>query len=403
METKRTTVILLVLSALLIMLLAVSCNLPNRQTDSGPLSEEALVNTAAARTIAALATELAAGHQVTVGVPTRSATATPGPETSTPAPQRSATIAPTGAQTASPGSTVVAGTASAGTDTAGTSVPCNQAAFIQDVTIPDGSYILPNSVFTKTWELKNTGSCTWNTSYAVVFAGRGSSMSGPAAQLLTSEVKPGETARVSVPLRAPNETGSYNGYWQLRSGDGKPFGTGPNATAPFYVEIQVAEEYSFAQHVCSAAWSSAAGSLPCPGADGDSKGYVLPLEDPVLESNQKEDGLGMLMAAQPVAGGYITGQFEPVMVPNDADFRATISCANGATSCYVRFKVTYKVDNGPEQLLGEWNEGYEGGVTQAIKDLDMLEGRSVTFIFTITASGDPNHAKGIWFFPRITK
>lgn len=403
METKRTTVVFLVLAALMVALLAVSCNLPNRQTDTGPLSEEALVNTAAARTIAALATELAAGHQVTVGVPTRSATATPAPQTSTPALQNSATTAPTGAQTASPGGTVVGGTAVAGTDTAGTSAPCNQAAFVSDVTIPDGSFILPNSVFTKTWELKNTGSCTWTTSYAVVFAGRGSSMSGPAAQPLTAEVKPGETARVSVPLRAPGEPGSYNGYWQLRSGDGKNFGTGPNAAAPFYVEIAVAEEYSFAQHTCSAAWSSAAGSLPCPGTEGDNKGYVLPLEDPTLENNQQQDGLAMLMAAQPVAGGTIIGQFEPVIVPNDADFRATISCANGATGCYVRFKVSYKVDNGPEQLLGEWNEGYEGGVTQAIKDLDAVEGRSVSFIFTITASGDPNHAKGIWFFPRIVK
>lgn len=387
----------------MVALLAVSCNLPNRQTETGPLSEEARVNTAAARTIAALATELAAGHQVTVGVPTRAATDTPSPNTNTPAPLNSATAAPTAAQTAAPGSTVVGGTAVSGTDTAGTSVPCNAAAFVRDVTIPDGSLILPNSVFTKTWELKNTGSCAWNTSYAVVFAGRGSSMSGPAAQLLTAEVKPGETAMVSVPLRAPNERGSYNGYWQLRSGDGKPFGTGPNAAAPFYVEIEVSETYSFAQHICSAAWTSAAGSLPCPGDQGDSKGYVLPLEDPTLENNQQEEGLGMLMAAQPVAGGYITGQFEPVIVPQASDFRATISCANGATGCYVRFKVSYKVDNGPEQLLGEWNEGYEGGVTQAVKDLDMLEGRSVTFIFTITASGDPNHARGIWFFPRITK
>lgn len=395
MKPKITAVVLLVLLALI----AAACNLPDRQVDTGPLSEDALVNTAAARTIAALATELAAGHQVTVGVPTRApATSTPRPDADTPVPQSSSTPAP--AETSRPG---VQNTADGGTAVSGTAAPCNQAAFVRDATIQDGSIILPNSVFTKTWELKNTGSCTWSTSYTVVFAGRGSSMNGPAAQPLSAEVKPGETAFVSVPLRAPNDPGTYNGYWQLRSGDGKTFGTGVNGTGLFYVEIRVAEEYSFAQHICSAKWSSGAGALPCPGTDGDSKGYALPLEDPTLENNQQQDGLGILAAVQPVSGGYITGQFEPVLVPSASDFRVTISCANGATTCYVRFKVTYKVGDGPEQLLGEWNEGHEGGVTQVIKDLDMIGNQQVSFIFTVFTSGDPNSGKGVWFFPRIVK
>ncbi len=395
MKPKHTAVVLLVLLALI----AAACNLPNRQVDPSALSEEDRVNTAAARTIAALATELAAGHQVTVGVPTRTATAAPGTSTETSVPQASSTSAAT-SSTNTPGAQI---TAADGTTVAGTNAPCNQASFVDDATIPDGSTILPNANFTKTWELKNTGSCTWSTSYAVVFAGRGSSMSGPAANPLSAEVKPGETALISVPLRAPGEFGTYSGYWQLRSGDGKTFGTGTNGTAPFYVEIRVAEEYSFAQHICSAKWSSGAGDLPCPGTAGDSKGYALPLENPTLENNQQEEGPGILAAAQPVAGGYITGQYEPVLVPPNSDFRATISCANGATNCYVRFKVTYKVGDGPEQLLGEWNEGYEGGVTQVIRDLDMVGNQAVSFIFTVTTAGDPNSGKGVWFFPRIVK
>jgi hypothetical protein len=69
----------------------------------------------------------------------------------------------------------------------------------------------------------------------------------------------------------------------------------------------------------------------------------------------------------------------------------------------VHFKVTYSVDNGAEQLLGEWNEGYEGGVTEAVKDLDMVAGRSTMFYFYVNVNGAPDQSKALWFFPRIIK
>ena len=45
-----------------------------------------------------------------------------------------------------------------------TSVPvtyCDWVAFIKDVTVPDGSAFNVNESFTKTWRLKNRGTCTW--------------------------------------------------------------------------------------------------------------------------------------------------------------------------------------------------------------------------------------------------
>ncbi len=96
---------------------------------------------------------------------------------------------------------------------------------------------------------------------------------------------------------------------------------------------------------------------------------------------QEREGPGLLVFAQPVPGGYIVGKFPPVIVPTEADFRATLRCQPGASGCFVRFRVTYRVDGGDEELLGEWNEGSEGGVTNAIKDLDMVGGRSTAFTF----------------------
>src|SRR5512134_2558781 len=46
---------------------------------------------------------------------------------------------------------------------------CDAAAFVSDVSYPDGSTVALGSTFTKIWRIRNTGTCTWNTSYALVF------------------------------------------------------------------------------------------------------------------------------------------------------------------------------------------------------------------------------------------
>ena len=46
---------------------------------------------------------------------------------------------------------------------------CDKAQFISDVSIPDGTTLQPGATFTKTWRLKNVGTCAWTTSYQLVF------------------------------------------------------------------------------------------------------------------------------------------------------------------------------------------------------------------------------------------
>ena len=46
---------------------------------------------------------------------------------------------------------------------------CDRAQFIADVTVPDGTVYAPGAGFLKTWRLKNVGTCTWSTFYAMVF------------------------------------------------------------------------------------------------------------------------------------------------------------------------------------------------------------------------------------------
>ena len=113
---------------------------------------------------------------------------------------------------------------------------CNIATFIKDVSVPDGTKFSAGESFVKTWRLKNIGSCTWTTAYAVVFVS-GEQMGGPEDLNFTQNVAPGDTVDVSINLTAPNATGDYRGNWKIRSSDGVVFGL--TTGKAFYVEITV--------------------------------------------------------------------------------------------------------------------------------------------------------------------
>jgi hypothetical protein len=120
-----------------------------------------------------------------------------------------------------------------------TPIPCNWAQFITDVTIPDNWETGPLDHFTKTWRLKNIGSCTWTSGYSLIFD-HGDQMSAPASQQLTTgTVAPGGTIDVSVDLLSPAAVGTYQGYFKLRASDSTVFGIGPAADGAFWVKIKV--------------------------------------------------------------------------------------------------------------------------------------------------------------------
>ena len=114
---------------------------------------------------------------------------------------------------------------------------CDWVSFIKDVSIPDGTFVEHNKTFIKTWQLKNRGTCTWTTSYALVFS-NGSQMNGPVKMALPHEVGPGQTIDLSVTLTAPESTGNHRGYWMLSNASGVLFGFGEQANKAFYVDIE---------------------------------------------------------------------------------------------------------------------------------------------------------------------
>jgi len=200
-----------------------ACNLPSTGGQEPTTSEMDLVNTAAAQTVIALSTRLAAGATETPQVIVVTSTSAPATQTSVPATQ-----APPTATQVPPTATRVPVTPVV--------VPCDRADFIADVTIPDGTVLAPGATFTKTWRLRNSGSCTWTTSYRLVFDS-GHAMDGPASVNMPTTVAPGQTVDLTVTLKAPATAGTYQGFWKLQNAAGARFGIGANANVAFWVKI----------------------------------------------------------------------------------------------------------------------------------------------------------------------
>lgn len=108
---------------------------------------------------------------------------------------------------------------------------CNQATYLSDETIPDNTVLSAGKSFKKTWKIKNTGTCTWSTSYSVRFVS-GTQMSG-ATTYLSASVAPNSSVDVSVDLVAPSTAGTYSGYWQMADETGTIF------ASSFYLTIVI--------------------------------------------------------------------------------------------------------------------------------------------------------------------
>ena len=100
---------------------------------------------------------------------------------------------------------------------------CDNSAYVNDVTIPDGTVMTPGQAFTKTWAVQNTGTCTWNINYRLVFS-FGTAMNGTSTAI-TQSVAPGGQTQISVNLVTPSGLGNYTGNWKLQNVQGQYFGT----------------------------------------------------------------------------------------------------------------------------------------------------------------------------------
>jgi hypothetical protein len=285
---------------------------------------------------------------------------------------------------------------------------CNRAQFISDLTVPDGTTFAPNATFNKVWRLKNVGNCAWGAGYSLTFVS-GDRMGG-VDTLLPQTVYPGQTVDAGVNLTAPSIAGSYRGYWELKDPTNGVFGIGSNYDKPWWVDIKVSgtstgsnTALDFVNSACSATWASGAGVLPCPGTEGDSRGFVLMQSNPKLENGTTSTVPGILTYPQDSTNGYIQGTYPAFTVQSGDRFQGTLDCEYAATSCFVIFRLDYRVDAGPQQTLGTFGEIYDGLYYPADIDLSSLAGKNVSFILTVLANGAATGDRAQWVGAKIVR
>jgi hypothetical protein len=420
--------------------------------------------------------------------------------------------------------------------------PCDKAEFITDVNVPPGTVMSPGAQFTKTWRLKNVGSCTWTPSYRMALLS-GDQMGAPSSIQLSRDVAPGQTLDISLNMNAPLGSGSYRGDWIFQNSTGQSFGVGSQGNEPWFVDIVVSDgtatptsthpssilkltkssssptysgpdqtitytftitntrttalgpdqftitdsklsapfncgpadvtlapnqsvscsmnykttsadmslpniinsatasgagqtsavatavvtnlvapatptpsstpggptatsspgtAYDFVTNVCAATWFSGAGQLPCPGVDGDPRGFVLRLSHPSLETGATDTRPGLLTFPQNVQNAYIQGFYPRFHVQNGDRFRSTIGCEGGATNCYVAFRLDYQT--GTDSIKTFWGpflERYDGRSYSADIDLSPLAGQDVRFILTVLSAGVATGDRAMWVGPII--
>lgn len=282
---------------------------------------------------------------------------------------------------------------------------CDQGQFVKDVTIDDGTNFTPGATFTKTWRIRNTGTCTWS-GYSLVFDS-GDAMSGT-SPIPMGTVGPGQEVDLSVNLTAPATGGSYRGYWRIRNPSGIliPILGGTQGKS-FFVDIKVgviSSGYDFHTRASSAAWISGAGNLTFGGPDTDIKGFAM-----YKDNQQLEDGsfTTKILETHPqlVNDGVISGRFPAYTVVAGEHFTAKIgflalpdgSCGAGN----VKFQLNYREGGGSVTPLGEWTKSCDATLKAIDVDLTPIKGKTVEFILAILANGVSTQDWAVWVRPQI--
>lgn len=113
---------------------------------------------------------------------------------------------------------------------------CDQGTFVRDVNVPDGTTMTAGQEFTKTWEIRNSGTCTWDENYTIIFSSGTQLAEEAVYDFTTEDIEPGETVQISIPMTAPATVGEYTSYWVMRNDLGQNFFINGGA---IYVQIKV--------------------------------------------------------------------------------------------------------------------------------------------------------------------
>jgi uncharacterized protein YkwD len=234
---------------------------------------------------------------------------------------------------------------------------CKDAAILlMDVTIPDGTRLAPGQAFTKTWRLRNMGTCPWDGRYTLAFVD-GERMGAPDT-IPMPVTAPKSDADISVELTAPSKNGSYAGYFELRDLNGQviPIGfersiwlkivVGPGAPAPSGDDVTTIPNNDIPRPTSS--------SLDC--AVTENAGYASQLLD-LINAARRDAHLPALTlhaqltaAAQGHARDMACNNLRGHIGSNGSDIGQRIRAAGYVPSTYVEILAF----GAPQDAMNQW-------------------------------------------------
>lgn len=299
---------------------------------------------------------------------------------------------------------VVAGSNSAAANAGG----CTDSfAFLGDVTFADGTMTLPFTRFDKIWYIQNTGTCSWNRQYKIVFYS-GDEVSGAKEYpIFTSDkiLKTGESATISVPLVAPEGLGKYTSYWAIKNPAGDIFGAGPTRNVYLSSVFQVGNQYNFYENIGGAICSDDSGLFFCGNADRSSgRGVAYYQSSPTMESNYA-GGQAIIIGPPATENGTTRVAFGPVRVRRGTWLRSAVSCPPNSPLCDNFVRLYISPNGEKEQFVCETHEVNDGLTSEWNVSLSNYgyHDQDLTIIFEVQANGGSDGDDLIIFNnPRLT-
>lgn len=213
-------------------LIALSACMGGAKSPTSTPVDTAAIFTAAAQTVSAQMTQTVAAMPPPTETPTPQSTATLAATPALPAETSALSMPPPTVPLLQPSILTTSPPLSLATTSGAL---CDNAIFIADITIKDGTKMKPGEQFKKIWRIQNTGVCTWDDGYSLVYS-YGDGRLGGGGFSINSEkefTSPGEVLDVGMMMVAPNKPGVYGSCWQMRNDRGVVFGT------PLCVNIEV--------------------------------------------------------------------------------------------------------------------------------------------------------------------
>jgi hypothetical protein len=247
----------------------------------------------------------------------------------------------------------------------------NRGRFAGDVTVKDGTEFAPGEPFEKVWSVTNYGTCPWGGGYVVRFAS-GDLMGAAESMPVVEVVAPEATGLITVAMTAPDLPGTYRGTWQMAGLDGELFGP------ELYLEIEVVPGilrvdetqattlYDFVANAAQAQWSAGDGPYTVVEAPID-RNLIIPDPQGIVAVGPAEfrgdtSSPNVLMTHPHLELGFIEGiyQVDTPLQPTDAIIGSLgLPKPAAINDDGVTFEMSFRPDDGPDQLLFSKSVKYE--------------------------------------------